>query len=112
MSKYKKGDKFWFEIMDVIYDGGGKTMYECDNGVFATDGMLDDFNIVVQCKDCRHRPIVREDGIDTPRMTVGGIEADGSITEREDFTCPCLCTGDEWYNENPPDDFFCKDGEQ
>ena len=43
MSKYQKGDKFWFEIKDVIDASDGKTMYECSNGGYAADGMLDGY---------------------------------------------------------------------
>lgn len=44
MSKYKKGDQFWFEITDVIDASNGKTMYLCSNGGYAADGMLDGYN--------------------------------------------------------------------
>lgn len=43
MSKYKKGDQFWFEITDVIEANDGKSMYECSNGGYAADEMLDGF---------------------------------------------------------------------
>lgn len=42
MSKYKIGDQFWFEIADV-YEAGGKTIYDCSNGGFCVDPILDGF---------------------------------------------------------------------
>lgn len=42
MSKYNTGDRFWFEIKDV-YEAGGKTIYDCSNGGFCVDPILDGF---------------------------------------------------------------------
>lgn len=42
MSKYQTGDRFWFEIADV-YEAGGKTIYDCSNGGFCVDPILDGF---------------------------------------------------------------------
>ena len=38
-------------------------------------------------------------------------ENNGSVTEDEDLTCPFLNPDDPWYNGNPSDDFFCKNGD-
>ena len=111
MSKYKKGDRFWFEIKDVIEANDGKTMYECDNGGYAADGILDGFNIVVQCSDCRHRPT----GKSGERFAEPPFKAaeDGTVTDERDYTCPFIADYDDdnYYCVVPKDDFFCPYGE-
>jgi DNA-directed RNA polymerase subunit RPC12/RpoP len=61
---------------------------------------------VIRCKDCAHRPIVR----DRSRTYGFGIGGPGELGF-EDTTCPFLCD-DGWYNRMPDDDFFCGYGER
>lgn len=47
MSKYNRGDQFWFEITDVIERGSGEVTYLCSNTIgHCTEKMLDKFNRV------------------------------------------------------------------
>ena len=57
---------------------------------------------IVRCKDCKHRPIQKDQGIYIP------IDPDLMC---EDYTCPCLNPDDSGFNYVPDDDFFCGHGE-
>lgn len=52
---------------------------------------------IVRCKDCKHRPIEKFDGIIPPK--------------KDDWKCPCLCD-DYFYSWRPKDNFFCANGER
>lgn len=52
---------------------------------------------LVMCKDCKHRPIKKDNGTIVP--------------PGDDEKCPCLCD-DEFYSWIPRDDFFCANGER
>lgn len=52
--------------------------------------------MLVRCKDCKHRPY--EDAYCNPVFT--------------DDVCPCQCYEDPYYGWNPPDDWFCPEGER
>lgn len=54
---------------------------------------------VVQCKDCKHRPTMPEDGEEVQDL------------EFPDDVCPLQC-GDAWYNQEPADDWYCANGER
>ena len=65
---------------------------------------------VVQCKDCKYRPVKSWDG-NKPfaQYTAPGIK----VSETKvifDWRCPYL-TSNVFYNGYPEDDFFCKYGE-
>lgn len=51
---------------------------------------------VVRCKNCKHRPVNDKDGIPVFK----------------DGMCPCRCDDDPYYGWNPPDNWFCPDGEK
>ena len=55
---------------------------------------------VVRCKDCIHRPIG-----DPCKHNV-------QPPKENDYRCPCLCEGDNWYSWIPADDWFCANGER
>lgn len=57
--------------------------------------------ILVRCKDCKHRPI--SNGISHPLAP----KLDGW----SDYACPCLCD-DEYYNFMPDDNDYCSRGER
>ena len=57
-----------------------------------------DFEAVVRCKDCKHKPT----GI--------GVNHDITFPE-QDYRCPCRCE-DYWYSWMPDDDWFCANGER
>ena len=63
---------------------------------------------IIRCRECKHRPRLskEDDHVYAPYR----IAEDGTVTEKEDFTCPCLCE-DEFFSYIPKDDFFCKYGE-
>ena len=44
MNKYKRGDKLWFEIVDVVTTGSGRTLYLCSNGGYVKEETLDAYN--------------------------------------------------------------------
>lgn len=50
---------------------------------------------LVRCKDCKHKPVKGELGIEFP-----------------DYKCPCQNSDDDWYSYMPDDDWFCADGER
>lgn len=64
----------------------------CADGEIETPG---DVVRVVRCKDCKHRPFV---------------DANGNPVFTDDI-CPCRCDEDPYYGWNPPDDWFCPNGE-
>ena len=49
---------------------------------------------IVRCKNCVHRP-----------------DKDGYPPE-DDYLCPCVNPGDEYYSYCPEDDWFCAEGEE
>jgi hypothetical protein len=77
-------------VMDMVYDEGYQKGFQDGSGV-------------VKCKDCKHRPSVKESYDD------GDVE--GRSLEFPDSVCPCQCE-DSWYSWNPLDDFFCARGEK
>ena len=54
---------------------------------------------IIRCKDCIHRPVGDPD------------EHDVEPSIENDYKCPCLCEGDNWYSWIPADDWFCANGE-
>ena len=71
------------------------------NGTYANaiDMAIDALSIV-RCKDCKHRPHLKnEDGAD---YGFNVVDDDGTSFG----ICPCLCE-DGWYSWMPKDDFFC-----
>lgn len=54
---------------------------------------------VVRCKECKHRPTMPEDGREVQDLVF------------PDDVCPLQC-GDNWYNQEPADDWFCANGER
>lgn len=57
-----------------------------------------DFEAVVRCKDCIHKP------------TGSGVNHDIEFPE-QDYRCPCRCE-DYWYSWIPDDNWFCANGER
>lgn len=59
---------------------------------------------LVRCKDCKHKPEVKE------------IEIYGRIEKYplfpDDSTCPVCNTSDSYYSWIPDDNWFCANGEQ
>lgn len=48
---------------------------------------------IVRCKDCIHRP------------------DEYGYPINDDYCCPCVNAGDEYYSWCPEDNWFCADGE-
>ena len=65
---------------------------------------------VVQCKDCKYRPVKSWDG-NKPfaRYSPPTIKIDDQRSTY-DWRCPFLCSNG-FYSECPEDNFFCKYGE-
>ena len=64
---------------------------------------------VIQCKDCKYRPVKdKTDGIIFQYAAPGIMLNDHTVNF--DWRCPFLCAN-AFYNEMPPDDFYCKYGE-
>ena len=59
---------------------------------------------IVRCKDCKHRPEVKE------RKIYGRVEKYPVFPE--DSICPACNTSDSYYSWIPDDDWFCADGER
>ena len=55
---------------------------------------------LTRCKNCKHRPIIPDDGYDN-----------GFDIDFPDNVCPCQCDGDHYYNWYPPDEWYCPKGE-
>ena len=61
---------------------------------------------VVRCRDCKHRPVVKDEshpygfGLACPK--------EGAY---QDVTCPYLCD-DGYYNRMPADDWYCAEGDR
>ena len=64
---------------------------------------LKEYETVVRCKDCKHRP--KEPNWET-------YESGFDLEFPEGSKCPCRCGGDEWYSWYPEDDWFCANGER
>ena len=58
---------------------------------------------IVRCKNCKHRPEVKE------RKIYGRVEKYPVFPE--DSICPACNTSDSYYSWIPEDDWFCADGE-
>ena len=56
---------------------------------------------LIQCKDCKHRPIRLEEDEDEK----------GFNLKFPDEQCPCYCD-DGYYNWMPSDDWYCGNGER
>ena len=56
---------------------------------------------MVQCKDCKHRPKIPNDGYDN-----------GFDIEFPDEICPCQCRDDNYYSWYPYDEWYCPKGER
>ena len=66
------------------------------------DYALTQYQNVVRCRDCKHRPIDHREEYN--EMTGFGLEF-------PDSHCPCQCE-DDYYNWFPHDDWFCANGER
>lgn len=70
---------------------------------------------VVRRKDCKHRPVFRndEDGdrhVEGPRYPE--TLKNGHTFMFEDGTCPCVNEWDSYFSYVPKDDWFCANGER
>ena len=64
-------------------------------------GVIRTHPALVRCKDCKHRPVLRDPG-KTP---------EGFNLVFPDETCPGLCD-DPWFSWMPADNWFCGYGER
>ena len=67
-----------------------------DNDEADSDGgkRVEEIHRLVRCKDCKHKPVKGDLGIEFP-----------------DYKCPCQNSDDDWYSYMPDDDWFCAEGE-
>lgn len=56
---------------------------------------------LVRCKDCKHRPRLKNENHSDYGFNVIGDE-----------TCPCVNEEDGWYSWMPKDNFYCGFGER
>ena len=102
------------DINDVVCAIRGKDL----KAIIDKAPTFKNFEVVVRCKDCKHRPIWEMGRIDKfaeapiiDETTVADFLKKSQKKTRRDYTCPYLWDAEGYY-EMPEDDFFCKYGEK